>query len=351
MDAKETNARLFSDYQPLVVRFLNTKLGRLYTEIDHHNEIRDKKIVSASPNSFTVKTGQVLKDKLGHEIPELQTVIRGYELLAKKLSLPLTSLAIYDDWLTSRGRLVTSRYETLLHFLGIRRISILPSFMFETADPVYAVAGDGSVTHWVSSGWSFSHARGAGDGDGDLSNNGTASGDAQSLAGISVYSTHTQGGMIRAFLPYDTSVINGGTVTAGNIHQFVCTTSPSEFSGSIGITTQTMANPLSLANNDYDNITLNSPTELITRKTILGTSKNAMNTWGLNAAGLAAVSTSGYTLFCVRGSFDIDNSDPSASDGEDFIRTRYSEYTGTSSDPYLDITYTPRPSVIQYNFM
>lgn len=77
---------------------------------------------------------------------------------------------------------------------------------------------------------------------------------------------------------------------------------------------------------------------------------NAYNGWALNATGTtwlagvgetkpAGASASGKSQFCFRWNWDLDNTDPHGL-GRSYRLFRHLPYSGTSSDPYLDITYT-----------
>ncbi len=63
----------------------------------------------------------------------------------------------------------------------------------------------------------------------------------------------------------------------------------------------------------------------------------------LNSVGVGWVDKQGYTQLCVREGHDIENSEPVNNDGtwkESGITHYTSEAPGTSTDPYLEITYT-----------
>ncbi len=72
---------------------------------------------------------------------------------------------------------------------------------------------------------------------------------------------------------------------------------------------------------------------------------NGWKTFDFNASGLAAISKTVASCFSTRGTKDATNTSPTWSSGaEGYLQMRYSEYTGTTSDPYLSITYSlPSP--------
>lgn len=71
----------------------------------------------------------------------------------------------------------------------------------------------------------------------------------------------------------------------------------------------------------------------------------------LNASGEANINTSGTSKFCLRFLLDVVNSAPPGLNG---VTVTMSEQTGTSEDPYLDVTYsapTPTPASVASSTM
>jgi len=70
-------------------------------------------------------------------------------------------------------------------------------------------------------------------------------------------------------------------------------------------------------------------------------STSAYNAISLNSSGLSAISKTGITKLSVQTGHDINNSAPTWSSGNsNLVYFYFSEATGTSSDPYIEITYT-----------
>lgn len=139
------------------------------------------------------------------------------------------------------------------------------------------------------------------------------------------------------------TTINGGTVNTGtfSIKGTAGTSNPD--SRSVCVTESTQADPTSLVIGDFDAITLNSPTELITRKTFASWSTTAFNDMTLNASGIAAINTvsGGYTKFCVRYDSDIDNVSITPIDQRYNAVNGYSaDQAGTSEDPTITGDYS-----------
>jgi RHS repeat-associated protein len=101
----------------------------------------------------------------------------------------------------------------------------------------------------------------------------------------------------------------------------------------------------SLVNTDYGlcgNATT-SPSTGSSDKDITGISTNAYTTFNLNATGTAWISTTGYTKLCLRDGHDMTNHSYAGGGSywkEETVWFATSETSGTSSDPYLEITYT-----------
>lgn len=144
----------------------------------------------------------------------------------------------------------------------------------------------------------------------------------------------------RGFIPFDTSSIpTGSTITAVDLKLYVASKDDEETGGEIGVIQTTQASISAIATGDYDNLTLNSPTEGATRVTIAAISTSAYNTISLNAAGRGFVNPGGSTLLGIRHSRDIDNSTPGGS--TDSARNRIvCQVSEDANPPQLVITYT-----------
>ena len=168
----------------------------------------------------------------------------------------------------------------------------------------------------------------------------------------------------RGFFPFDTSSISStATISAATLNLYTTLTADDDNDGVdyITISTSTQATHTTIANADYNDAgpaTMNAASEVIDsgqRKDITSISLNAYLTFNFNAAGIAAIKKSGQTSTCsattgitclaVREGHDAELNPPSngAILEVDFSS---SEATGTSQDPYMDITYTVPQSVL-----
>lgn len=154
------------------------------------------------------------------------------------------------------------------------------------------------------------------------------------------YAVHAAGqyNIRRAFFALDTSSVGAGVVTAGTFKVYI---DAIYSGGSLCLVAGSQASTSGLTGTDFDNV---GSTELASRITISGITAPGFATFTLNAAGLAAINGSGYTKFAIVHSRDLDNSAPGSGVYEGALAT-YSEYTGSSRDPVLDLTYTTATAV------
>lgn len=67
---------------------------------------------------------------------------------------------------------------------------------------------------------------------------------------------------------------------------------------------------------------------------------DAYNVDTLNAAGISWINKTGDTILAMRQGWDYDGVDPGKPSKYSYVRIYFSDETGTSKDPYLEITYT-----------
>lgn len=146
--------------------------------------------------------------------------------------------------------------------------------------------------------------------------------------------------IMRAFLAFDTSVLGAGaTVTAVTLN--VCAdTDNSTTDFNVQVYRYAWASTLG-ANREanYDGAYGGSATlEGTLRNTSAGWSSGTYYSLSLDPAGINVSGTSSYTLASSR---DIAGTAPG---GNEYVLFRTADYASTTSDPYLDITYTPAAS-------
>jgi len=107
-----------------------------------------------------------------------------------------------------------------------------------------------------------------------------------------------------------------------------------------------------LATSDYDNAgSVDSPTEGIDtseRKDLSSITTGVYLSILLNSVGQSWISPTGYTKLALREGHDvIDSVFGGATSTSNSLTFRTSEYTGTSSDPYLTVTYTQPSTTVE----
>jgi len=308
--------QVFQRFQKSILAVANNSFGRKYLGIAHEVP-KDKRIVMASPNGYAFATGRDVKIS-GVWQPELTARFRCYDLLGKRLELGL-------------------KVATISPFIATN-----PQFapvMFGITTSFFAGAGDGDVANRNVA--SFSACRGAT--TGTTLNQG---GDVRTLE-FTIFSGNYYIG--RAFYPTDTTALTSSAViTAATLNVYGGTASTNADSQSIGLTANTQADPATLATTDFNDITLDSPTEGATHKTYASWTNSAYNAFALNATGLTFISKTGYTKIGLRATGDINNGVPTV--GENYIHASSSATAGTSNDPYLEVVYT-LPSGAGFFFM
>lgn len=211
--------------------------------------------------------------------------------------------------------------------------AVFPVFT-DTTDTIYPHSCDGHIGFGTGAGYTdWSAIRSA------ASANYSSGGNVFCAYGFSV-----GGGskyvLFRDYFNFDTSILGAGAVVSAGDFKLT----PDFYSGagngqSYVLTTHT-GGTTSLAGGDYSALTLNSPTELCSRKLHTAfSSAGSQQTMALNSNGLAAINGAGYTRLLWRGAHDIDNN---ATTGTTYayIDLRASEYSGTTSDPQLYLVYT-----------
>ena len=139
-------------------------------------------------------------------------------------------------------------------------------------------------------------------------------------------------GLLRGFLPFDTSEISG-TVTAATLSVYV--TARGAWAQSFNVYGSTQASNTELADADYTRIGSTAFSDAIS---IGDLTLNAYSDFALNASGIAAITAGGWSKFSLRISADYGGSGPSGSNWG-YAVGNFSE--SASNKPKLVVTYTP----------
>jgi hypothetical protein len=144
----------------------------------------------------------------------------------------------------------------------------------------------------------------------------------------------------RLFFPIDTSGLDdAANITAADFKVTLNANSASSPTVSAVLVQTTQASNTALAAADFDTCgTIDTPTEGASRITMSNATAGDVFTFSLNGTGLGWINKTGFTKLGIRDAMDVDNSAPTI-EGTN-VALRMSEYSGTSSDPIIDITYT-----------
>jgi hypothetical protein len=211
-----------------------------------------------------------------------------------------------------------------------------------TGTVFYASSGDGSV--WAKStqvstcsSTDWSQVRNATSGSGA-----TYSATNPSSA-VGVYCLAPSNGMLnyKTFLSFDTSALpDDAVISSAKLHMYVTTKSNQLNDGSdfISVVEGTQASTTSLSNSDYSKA---GNVEGSNRVDITNINMSAEQVWDLNGSGISWVSKTGYTKLALKEGHDILNSYPALSNSSgNTMSFHFSEQTGTSQDPFLEISYS-----------
>jgi hypothetical protein len=231
--------------------------------------------------------------------------------------------------------------------IGCLLLLLLPkeSFGFSfigTTTSYYAGAGDG----WTSVGWNY------GDNTWAAAHNATSATETDYTGAngtacmVANYSNTYKYYINRCFFPIDTSgLTSSATISSASMFLYSHLENAGQPSGREQVLVEgTQSSTSQLVANDYDNIGSTAWSSVVE-----ATTTQAYKEFALNASGLAGISKTGYTKLAGRDKKDLDNSAPT----NYYYNTLYfSEETGTSKDPYLEITYTEAssftPIIIQF---
>lgn len=311
-----SNKLLFNKYQNLFLILANSEEGR------HLLGIKNKlPIVKLTPNAVIQDTGE----KIG-----VDRVYKGqffcYEKVAKYL---LPYLTAYE--LINRKPIGTKEaLDLFASQSGLKKSRIFPQVYMETT-PFYAAAGDGVLLNALPATNTWATCRSSATAN---AHDGTSTTGSLTFAFPFVNSPY----LSRLAFPTDTSALTSAvTIISAALKAYVNSKNNAGVAN-IAICLMTVANTSSLASGDYDGYdSLNSPSEWITRVSA-DLSTGGYATFSYNATGLAAINKTGFTHNGMRSSLDIDNSSP-ANPGTGNVNFTFSENTGTSADPYLEVVY------------
>lgn len=288
MNAKD----LFEPYKDVMLEYAQTDRGRKDMGI-----LDNLKVVKVNYNSFVQDTGKRING-----LPILRMIVRTYPV----------NLKIVDK------------------IMGFRPFKF-SKYMYLSGDPVYSASGDGQIYRGPEVD-SWANVRGQATGSVAVS------GDATTYMVIANRNDTTRA-LGRSYYPFDTSVLGmGANILTGNKFHW-------QFQGwgadvgtrpTLTLVASTVISTSTLALEDFD---LVGATEFTaTRFDTAAKVADVDYTITLDADGDAAISKTGFTKFAIRTNYDFDNSDPTSVTQQEIL-SYYSENTGVTKDPYLEIFY------------
>ncbi len=230
--------------------------------------------------------------------------------------------------------------------------AVYPVFT-DTVQSFFAGSGDGLVEGFLTSTtWDAVHDLT----DGTGTNEGSTFMEATSFGNGS----NQNRGIVRAFIPIDTSGIpDGSTISAATLNIYATAKGDDDndaqsYISTVINTTQVSTSALEVADFDQCGDAVDDPTEGNDngdRLDITSITTSAYNTIDLNATGIASISKTGITKIGLREGHDIED-DPHTLGGGftlDGVTMSTSENTGTSQDPFLEVTFSTTVVVMQTN--
>lgn len=329
------NAQTFDKYQEALLFCANSKWFRWILGLNRlPKDIKVDKFYQITPNSI-----HWIKSIDENGIPTLETAIFARNRFAEALAHNLSPFVYFQ----SRKRAVWTFSPVgvigALAMLFVPKIGFMGFFATTTDFPVGP--GDGVVSLSGLGNNSYSTWR---DGStGTFASDTTTVGNDGNQAGCPYVAVDGNSRYIggRAFLPVDTSVLTGGAnISAASL--FLCTDSLSRVTyanNNVEITESTVVSSSALATTDFNKWNSVKWATGIAHDSLA--SAGNFSEFVLNSTGYGAINKTGFSKYSIRYGYDVDNSAPGLAGGSRIVYSfRFSHFTGTSSDPYLRVTYT-----------
>lgn len=225
-------------------------------------------------------------------------------------------------------------------YIELPEFDSYPVIIDPTISP-YSSSGDGWARKSNSTSWATTVAQGATGSSADYTGN---------TGTVQVYGPSGGGNKYcdRIFMIFDLTSISGATVTSATVN---INNSSKGFDGAgmasqdFGLYESTIASDTVIATTDFGAF---GTTQLATSLTYASVTPGSYSSWTLNSSGLtyATGKAGSYAKFCIRLSYDYNGTDPGTTEKYTYAIYNTSEATGTSSDPYMDVTYTAGASFV-----
>lgn len=326
---QKKNKQWFQNKQQQLLRFLREDNQQFLKHAFNINW--DLPLVKITPNALIFLTGEVVGNK-----PLLRGKFFCYEAVAKYIIPVIEKMEISLQEEKYVKYILENPYKSFLHFADLECQKNLPQIFLDQSN-FYAGAGDGFVTYAGSGGESLTTVH-----DATTGTAADATGTTATTAGSRTDGTpnfrHD-----RAFLPVDGTPMGVGATISAIVLNIYGTAKTNTDGGGLGISQGSQASTSTLATADYDACDVGHPatrgaTDLGTASFLTG----QYNQITANATGRGWASVTGFFTYVVRNDGDLDgNHNGAFVTGVNSYSFSTSENTGTSQDPYLDITYRP----------
>lgn len=200
----------------------------------------------------------------------------------------------------------------------------------------YGGTGDGSIFATPNLSWDTVH---------DALSGGTVNSTGTTLVARTGFDASTKYVVERAFLPFDTSALpDDAEIQSAALKVYVSSKSNKDNDGNdfITVVNTNQASTSTLAKGDFDMAgSIDFPLEgTDERKDLTSISMSAVLPFNLNAVGLSWISKNGFTKLGLREGHDVlDSAFTGTKTQYNTLQIRTANYTGTTYDPILDVTY------------
>jgi len=330
----------FEKHQRLLLKIANCRWTRWILGLNRLPEqLKDRTIAKITPNSIHTK---IVDWNNGDPKVKIKAAIFTRQRFGEALAYNLSPFVYFQP--EQRWQLSPAGAFGVLFALALFRKGGFLPFLFATTDTLYAEAGDGCTQGYLSGAGGNGWATARGDA------NATAFYDASPIADNIWSRTIGMGGdgdgdwvIVRGHFPFDASSIPSAPAVVELNLYCVSESYGAQFADSDTheVVEGTQASQSTLSAGDHD--AWNSTSFASKAQSALTASSYA--TYTLNASGLAAFNYGGDTDYAVLYSDDLNDSDPAGGAlAHGYAGWRIgvtfsgSEETGTSQDPYIDVT-------------
>jgi hypothetical protein len=326
--------QFFDKHQSTLLKIANKWYLRWLLGLNRLPEqLKGKRIDLITPNSIHTIEGLKYTKKGKFKKAEMSAAFFTRPRFAEALAYNLSPVAYFQMPKNPVWRFspVGFAYMLCLGFIGLKTLGIPFGWMGTTTD-YYCGTGTGQIQNDRSpSTWSAVR-------DGTTGTFARYNAEAQERC--TCYKNSTRFIIERVFLPTDTSGLpDDATISEADLMAKVQARydNDNDAKGYIAAVETSQASNTALVVNDYNNVGSTAVSDTVDTT---GATAESWITFSLTAGGLALISKTGYTKLGLREGHDLENEEISNSGSYAGVSVYTNYVTGTSSDPYLSITYS-----------